>query len=162
MSEPQLDRHEMSLMQKLSLPETADPPWSILVTALIVAVLFLNLTLVGSAIASILLGIQDSTNPTPFLLLLSWTIGQTITIAYVIINRRSSYESWYALKLSKGLLPLPIVLMVGVAIALTVESGHQFGKWSISADSRDIRFSSRWHCRNFDGGTFLGGDSTAC
>jgi|GEM_PF-510913 len=121
MSEPQLDRHEMSLMQKLSVPEAADPPWSILITIVIVVVLFINLTIVGSAMSSVMLGIDDNTDPTPFMLLLSWTIGQAITIVYVVINRRSSYESWNALKLSRGLLPLPLVLMVGVAVALTVD-----------------------------------------
>jgi membrane protease YdiL (CAAX protease family) len=121
MSEPQLDRHEMTLMQKLSVPEEADPPWSILIAIVIVFVLLVNLTLVGSAMSSVLLGLEDNGIPTPFMLLLGWTIGHALTIVYVVINRRSSQESWAALKLNKGLLPLPFVLMVGVAIALTVD-----------------------------------------
>jgi membrane protease YdiL (CAAX protease family) len=121
MSEPQLDRREMSLMQKLSIPEESDPPWSILIALIIVFVLLINLTLVGTAISSVLLGLEDTTAPTPFTLLLGWTIGQALTIVYVVINRRSSQESWIALKLNRGLLPLQLVLMVGVAIALTID-----------------------------------------
>ena len=121
MSEPQLDRHEMSLMQKLSIPEDADPPWSLLVAIVIVIVLLINLTLVGTAMSSVMLGLDNNSTPTPFMLLLSWTIGQALTIVYVVINRRSSSDSWTALKLTRGLLPLPLVLMVGVAVALTVD-----------------------------------------
>ena len=119
MPDSQLDRREMTLMQKLSIPEEANPPWSLLTATVIVLVLFLNLTLVGTAISALLLGIEDTV--TPFMLLLSWSIGQAITIVYVVINRRSSPESWTALKLTKGLLPLPFVLMVGVATALAVD-----------------------------------------
>jgi len=121
MPDQQLDRHNMTLMQKLSIPEETDPPWGIVMTAVIVGVLLINLTLVGSAMASVLLGLGDTLAPTPFTLLFSWTIGHALTIVYVMINRRSSEESWAALKLTKGLLPLPIVLMVGVAIGLTVD-----------------------------------------
>lgn len=121
MSEQQLDRHEMTLMQKLSVPEATDPPWGIMIAIVIVLVLLVNLMLVGLAMSSFLLGIDDNLTPTPFMLLFSWTIGQALTIVYVVINRRSSQESWIALKLVNGLLPLPLVLMVGVAIALTVD-----------------------------------------
>lgn len=120
MTEPQLDRREMTLMQKLSIPEEADPPWGVPIAALMVLVLVVTLILVGPALASILLGLDGSQFP-PIMLMLGWTIGQAITIAFVLINRRSSVESWQALKLAKGRLPLPFVLMVGVATALTVD-----------------------------------------
>ena len=120
MSDTQLDRREMTLMQKLSIAEEADPPWSALTATLTVLVLLITLILVGPALSSIVLGIDENT-VTPFVLMLGWTLGQAITIAFVLINRRSSQDSWVALKLEKGNLPLPLVLMIGVATALGVD-----------------------------------------
>lgn len=120
MSEPQLDRREMTLMQKLSIPEAADPPWSSMIATLMVIVLLITLMFVGIAMASILLGIEGNEYP-PFALMLGWMLGEAITIAFVLINRRSSQESWLALRLSKGHLPIPFVVMVGVATALFVD-----------------------------------------
>jgi membrane protease YdiL (CAAX protease family) len=119
MSEPQLDRREMSLMQKLSVPEAVNPPWSAMTAIIIVLVLLINLILVGPSMSSVLLGVGDTV--TPFMLMLGWVIGQALTIVYVVINRRSSQESWSALKLINGLLPLSFVLLVGVAVALAVD-----------------------------------------
>ena len=110
------DRREMSLMQKLSRPE-APPPWSIIAAALTAVVILVNLIWVGPAMSSLLLG---SAEPTPFLLMLGWTFGLALTLAYVLVNRRSSRESWQALRLHRGFLPPQIALLVGVAIALGV------------------------------------------
>jgi len=120
MTQPQLDRREMTLMQKLSIPEEADPPWGIATAVFMVVTLIITLVLVGPALASVLLGLEGNQFP-PMLLMLGWTIGQAMTMAFVLINRRSSVESWQALKLRKGHLPLPFVLMVGVATALAVD-----------------------------------------
>lgn len=112
----QPDRREMSLMQKLSLLEAA-PPWSIIAAALTALVILVNLIWVGPAMSSLLLG---SAEPTPFLLMLGWTFGLALTLAYVLVNRRSSRESWQALRLNRGFLPPQIALLVGVAIALGI------------------------------------------
>lgn len=110
------DRREMSFMQKLSLPEAA-PPWSIITAAVTAAVILINLIWVGPAMSSLLLG---SVQPSPFLLMLGWTFGLALTAAYALVNRRSSPQSWQALRLKPGFLPSQIALLVGVAIALGV------------------------------------------
>lgn len=110
------DRRDMSLMQKLSRPETA-PPWSIIAAAITAVVILVNLIWVGPAMSSLLLG---SAEPTPFLLMLGWTFGLALTLTYVLVNRRSSPASWQALRLNRGFLPPQIALLVGVAIALGV------------------------------------------
>ena len=111
------DRRDMSLMQKLSLPEEA-PPWSLITAALTALVALVNLIWVGPAMSSLLLG---SAEPTPFLLMLGWTFGLALTLAYALVNRRNSPESWQALRLHRGFLPPQIALLVGVAIALAVD-----------------------------------------
>ncbi len=118
MTQNQADRREMTLKQKLSLPEEAPPPWSITIAAVTALVLFINLIGVGPAISSLLLG---SSQPSPFLLMLGWTFGLALTLVYVLINRRSSPASWQALRLNRGWLPWQIVLLLGVAIALGVD-----------------------------------------
>ena len=118
MPETNTDRREMTLRAKLSLPETASPPWSTLTALLAVFVMLICLIVVGPALASLLLG---GTDVTPFLLILSWTLGMALTIAFVTVNRRSSAESWRALQLHKGRLPLPIVMLIGVAIGLAID-----------------------------------------
>lgn len=110
------DRREMSLMQKLSLPEEA-PPWSLVTAAVTALVILINLIWVGPAMSSLLLG---SAEPTPFLLMLGWTLGMALTAVYALVNRRGSSESWRALRLRPGFLPPQIALLVGVAIALGV------------------------------------------
>ena len=118
MTQNQADRREMTLMQKLSLPEEAPPPWSIITAAVTALVILINLIWVGPAMSSLLLG---SAQPTPFLLMLGWTLGLALTLVYVLVNRRSSPESRQALRLNQGLLPSQIVLLVGVAIALAID-----------------------------------------
>lgn len=119
MTDPNLDRREMTFRQKLEIPESSDTPWSMIEATIIVLVLLIALILIGPTI--ILLPSTDATVITPMMLMLGWAIGQAITIAFVVINRRSSAESWQALKLGKGLIPQPIALLVGVAIALTTD-----------------------------------------
>lgn len=112
------DRRDMSLRAKLSLPERAAPPWSLLSAALSAAVLLICLTVVGPALASLLLGSQEIT---PFLLMFSWALGMGLNIVFTLVNRRSSAESWAALRLGPGHLPRPLVLLLGVAIALAID-----------------------------------------
>ncbi len=119
MSDSSLDRREMTFRQKLSIPESSDTPWSMMDATIIVLVLLITLILVGPSIVT--LPSANVTVITPFMLMFGWAIGQVITIAFVVINRRSSPESWQALKLDKGLIPQPIAVLVGVAIALTTD-----------------------------------------
>ena len=112
------DRREMSLRAKLSLPEDAAPPWSLLSAALAAAVLLICLIMVGPALASLLLGSQEIT---PILLMLSWALGMGLCLVYLWVSRRSSQESWAALRLVPGHLPRPLVLLLGVAIALAID-----------------------------------------
>ena len=116
MTQKQTDRREMSFMQKLSRPEAA-PPWPIATAAMTAAVILINLIWIGPAMSSLLLG---SNQPSPLLLMLGWTFGLALTLAYVLVNQRSSPQSWQALRLTPGFLPPQIVLLVGVAIALGV------------------------------------------
>lgn len=114
-----LDRREMTLRQKLSIPEASDTPWRAIDATVVVLALLVSLILIGPSI--VLLTSDDVTGISPFLLMLGWTIGQVITIAFVVINRRSSVDSWRALRLDVGLVPQPIAALVGVAIALTTD-----------------------------------------
>lgn len=112
------DRRELSLRAKLSLPEHAAPAWSLLSAVLTAVALLICLIMVGPALASLLLGSQKIT---PFLLMLSWALGMALCLVFVWVNRRGSAESWAALRLGPGHLPRPLVLLLGVAIALAVD-----------------------------------------
>ena len=118
MSEKQKDRREMSLREKFSTPEVAAPPWSLLGAAITVIAMLIALISVGPALASILLGANAISH---FLLMLSWCFGMTFAIVFVLASRRSSAGMWSALQLQRGRLPLPFVLLAGVAIALAVQ-----------------------------------------
>ena len=118
MSENQSDRRNLTLMQKLAQPEATAPPWSLTNALLTGIVLLVCLTIVGPALSSIVLGTALITS---FLLILSWALGMALTIIFVLVNRRSSPESWRALRLLRGSLPLPITLLLGVAIAVAID-----------------------------------------
>lgn len=104
-------------MQKLSSPEESAPPWRLLTAALVLAAMLVCLVLIGPALASLLLGSQQAT---PDLLMLSWAIGMGATALFVLINRRGSVDSWGALRLSRHGPPLPLIALLGVAIALFI------------------------------------------
>ncbi len=118
MSETPIDRREMSIMQKLSRAEAAAAPWSMASALISAIVMLVSLAVLGPAAASILLGSQEAT---PALLMLGWAIGLSATIAFVTVNRRSSADSWRAMRLQPGYLPLPMSAMIGVAIALAID-----------------------------------------
>lgn len=112
------ERREMSLKEKLSLPEASKPPWSLLGALLTVFAMFVCLIGVGPALATLLM---DSDQITPFWLMLSWTIGMACTILFVVVNRRSSADSWRRLQLRRGVFPLPIAILLGVSVALVID-----------------------------------------
>ena len=118
MSETPIDRREMSIMQKLSRAEAAASPWSVASALTSVMVMLVSLAVIGPAAASLLLGSQEAT---PTLLMLGWAIGLAAAAAYVTVNRRSSADSWRAMRLRRGYLPLPMGAMIGVAIALAID-----------------------------------------
>ncbi len=117
------DRREMSLLAKLSLPEESEPPWSFVGALLTVGVLFLCLTLIGPALVSAVMASTGNTRVVlfPFELMNSWVIGMAPAIVFVLVSRRSSEESWHALRLVRGELALPLVLIIGLAIGLTID-----------------------------------------
>lgn len=108
----------MSLLAKLGSPEPVDPPWSLLSAGLTLFAMLICLIVIGPALIA-----TQSTRAvlTPFMLMLSWAIGLALTVLFVLVNRRSSKESWTALRLTRGELPLPLALLVGIAIALAVD-----------------------------------------
>ena len=118
MSEEGSDRRQMSLRDKLSLPEASEPPWSLASAALIVCAMFVCLAIIGPALVAILSG-GDSLSP--FDLMLSWTIGMALTAVFVLLRQRSSEESWRALRLTRGELALPLALITGLAIGLSID-----------------------------------------
>ncbi|MDE2853710.1 MAG: CPBP family glutamic-type intramembrane protease [Chloroflexota bacterium] len=118
MNETPTDRREMSLMAKLTLPEAHEPPWSLLNALLAVLAMFICLAIIGPSFIAI---ITASATPTPFALMASWSLGMALTSLFVLVSRRSSEESWRALRLSRGELALPLALIIGLAIGLTLD-----------------------------------------
>ena len=112
------DRREMQLMAKLSLPEETEPPRSLLSAGLTLFAMFVCLTIIGPALVAMMSG-GDVLLPSEFTL--SWTIGMALTTIFVLVNRRSSAESWRAMSLSRGELPLPLALLAGIALALALD-----------------------------------------
>ena len=53
--------------------------------------------------------------------MLSWNLGMAVTIVFVLASRRGSDGIGPALCLRRGHLPLPLALLIGVAIALFVQ-----------------------------------------
>ena len=108
----------MSLMAKLSLPEAAEPPWSLLGAGQTLFAMFICLIVIGPALVAIIT--RGEVNlPSEFTL--SWAIGMALTVVFVLVSRRSSVESWRALRLARGELPIPLVLLVGIAFALAID-----------------------------------------
>ncbi len=117
MTSDQRERRELSLMQKLSLPEESAPPWSLLTATMILAAMLVCLIVMGPALASLLLGKQQAT---PGLLMLSWALGMGATALFVLANRRGNADSWRSLRLSRRGPPLPLIALLGVAISLFI------------------------------------------
>lgn len=112
------DRREMSLKEKLSLPEASEPPWTMLAAALTVVAMFVCLAIIGP---SLTLALSGASELTPFQLMLSWTIGMALTILFVLVRQRASEESWRAMRLSRGELALPFALLIGLAMGLAID-----------------------------------------
>lgn len=118
MSEAAKDRREMSLREKLGVPEASEPPWSLTSAAAPVFAMFVCLTIIGPALVAVLTA-GDVNLPSEWTK--SWAIGMALTAVFVLVRQRSSEASWRALRLTRGELPLALALLVGVAGALTVD-----------------------------------------
>ncbi len=125
----QIQADSRSLMQRLSTPETDNPPWDWLQTSNVVFMYLIAVVLVGTTIAQLMF--SDLSFTSPSILLLGWVVGNVIALALVWINRRSSEASRQALKLDKLGLPVLYLVLIGVAFGLTVDmlvaaGGQQF------------------------------------
>ena len=80
---------------------------------MLICLIFIGPTLVSTQTTAIVL--------MPFLLMVSWTIGMALTVVFVLVNRRATEESWRALRLVRGELPLPLAPLIGIAIALALD-----------------------------------------
>lgn len=122
MASDQRDRRELSLMQKLSSAEESAPPWSLATVMMLLAAMLVCLIVIGPALASLLLGSQQAS---PDLLMLSWALGMGAAALIVLINRRGNADSWRSLRLDlrldRGGPPLPLIALLGVAIALFID-----------------------------------------
>jgi len=118
MNENPKDRREISLLQKLSWPETSEPPWTLLNAALTVFAMFICLAIIGPTLT---LAATGASAPTPFELMLSWALGMALSILFVLVSRRASEESWQAMRLIRGDLALPLALIIGLAIGLAID-----------------------------------------
>ena len=103
------------MLNRLSAPQTP-PPWTLGESAALVVALVLAL-IIGVTAASFIFAGSVSTAA----LLLGWTIGLLIIIAYVLSTRREQRRI-AALNLhNKIALPLPTTLLIGVGAALTID-----------------------------------------
>lgn len=114
------DENKRGFMAWLGEPEAA-PPWSMGETIAALVAYALALTMLASGVA--LSGVASINAPIPpEALLFGWTVGLFVAAAFVFFTRQRSPQQRAALRLSSAsLLPLPIVLLAGVAAALTID-----------------------------------------
>ncbi|MBZ0296807.1 MAG: hypothetical protein K8L99_29875 [Anaerolineae bacterium] len=100
-----------ALARKIAQVESA-PPWGFFTAVNTAFAAFVSFILIGTLFSLALFPNQ------PYSLLLAWSIGAVLTIIYVNISRRSDRE---ALRLEAGNSRLLIILLVGLAMALTID-----------------------------------------
>jgi membrane protease YdiL (CAAX protease family) len=104
------------LLARLTAPQPP-PPWSLGEAAALPVALLLATLLMGTTIVSILVGGSIS----PFSLLLGWTLGLVIVTGYVLATRRQQGHLPALGLQAESALPLPFVLLTGVAAAMTID-----------------------------------------
>lgn len=114
------DENKRGFFAWLGAPEAA-PPWSMGETIAALVAYALALTMLASGVA--LSGVASINAPIPpEALLFGWTVGLLVAAAFVFFTRQRSPQQRAALGLSSAsLLPLPIVLLAGVAAAFTID-----------------------------------------
>jgi membrane protease YdiL (CAAX protease family) len=104
------------IVTRLAEPQTP-PPWTVGETVALLVALLLATLIIGTTAASFIFGGAVS----PVSLLFGWTVGLVVITAYVLVIRRQQGH-FPALNLrNEILLPLPYVLLLGVAAALTID-----------------------------------------
>lgn len=114
------DENKSGFFAWLGEPEPA-PPWSMSETIAALVAYALALTMLASGVA--LSGVASINAPIPpEALLFGWTVGLLVAAAFVFFTRQRSPQQRAALGLSHAsLLPLPIVLLAGLAAAFTID-----------------------------------------
>lgn len=127
------DENKSGFFAWLGEPEAA-PPWSMGETIAALVAYALALTMLASGVA--LSGVASINAPIPAEALLSsinapipaeallfgWTVGLLVAAAFVFFTRQRRPQQRAALALhSASLLPLPIVLLLGLAAAFTID-----------------------------------------
>jgi len=121
--------NESGWLGSLRAPQAA-PPWTLLDAGLNFGVLALAMIVIAPTVALL---VTDAT-PASITggLIIGWTIGLAVSALYAWLTRRRLPESRAALAIVRGTIPLPLVLLMGVAAGLTVDliaawgSGGQF------------------------------------
>jgi membrane protease YdiL (CAAX protease family) len=117
-------------MARLGAPQTP-PPWTLTEVGVLLVVLALATMILSSGIAVAVVG--DPQLLSPMALVIGWIVGLGVVTAYVWVSRRRTAQDRDAMQLKGGLLPLPLVLLIGVAIGFTLDliagfAGSNFGR----------------------------------
>lgn len=99
--------------KQLNQPEAA-PPWGLITAIVAVVIAFVFLTLVGGTIGLTLLA------DTPSALPAGWLAGSLLTLAFVLITRRTPEDRRALFQPGKGM-PLLIAFGIGFGIAVTLD-----------------------------------------
>ena len=91
--------------------------WRALDVFFSIVAFFLSVAIIGVALASILSG---GLEVTPATLILGWLIGQVVMLGYLYIAFLRRPNRQHALKLGSPQRPLPLYLLIGVALGLSV------------------------------------------
>lgn len=106
------------LMQSLKAVQPP-PPWTLTDALITLLASGIALLIISTTVASIIAG--DLSTPAPGAWLIGWSIGLILLIGFVLISRRRTPAEFQALTLQPGRLPLPYLVLLGVAIALTAD-----------------------------------------
>lgn len=113
-----LPDEQLNWRARLSQPETA-PPWSWLDAASALIALLLGMLLLGPAAAVLLAGLESEN--LPLTLLFGWTLGGLVTLLFLLTLPRRIDGFWAALGMGPTRQALPLLLLAGVAAAVTVD-----------------------------------------